>query len=181
MGQTFSRTGDQCLPLEKQDRHIRLLTLYPSPDENAPIKCSVQPHSLNWNPAYEALSYTWGDPSDICPISINFNGRPRHISTNPEAALRALRYYEFPRVLRIDALCINQDDDAEKSRQVAMMGYIFESARTVVIWLGPKSEDSDFAMSIIAGLHGVFDFDGISEEGWTALENLFSRAWFKRI
>jgi Heterokaryon incompatibility protein (HET) len=181
MGQAFSRTGGYQYPTLEEDRHIRLLTLYPSVDENACIKCSVAPHSLNWNPSYEALSYTWGDPGDVCPVPIDFNGYPRNISTNLGAALRALRYYEHPRILWIDALCINQEDDSEKSRQVAIMGSIFESARNVVIWLGPRSDDSDFAMSTISSLHGIADFDHIGEEGWKALENLFSRAWFKRI
>src|SRR5690242_6167766 len=85
MGQTLSWTAYKYEPLEIQDRHVRLLTLYPSENESAPIKCSTAPHSLNWNPSYEALSYTWGGPKDICPSPINFNGHRTYISTNLEA------------------------------------------------------------------------------------------------
>ncbi|KAJ8113854.1 hypothetical protein OPT61_g4122 [Boeremia exigua] len=36
----------------------------------------------------------------------------------------------------IDAICINQADEGEKTKQVAMMGRIFENAQRVVAWLG---------------------------------------------
>jgi len=39
----------------------------------------------------------------------------------------------------MDALCINQEDDAEKSHQVAMMGEIYRKAETVLAWLGPDT------------------------------------------
>ena len=181
MGQTQSRTEYQYAPLELQDRHIRLLSLYPSSDENATIRCSVAPHSLNWNPPYEALSYTWGDPSDICPKPVDFNGFPKHISSNLEAALRVLRFHDRTRILWIDALCINQKDIDEKNRQIAMMGSIYETAQNVVVWLGPESEDSELAMSTISNLNTVGDFELITKSAWVALENLFSRPWFSRI
>src|SRR5882757_5845843 len=40
------------------------------------------------------------------------------------------------RQLWIDALCINQIDEAEKNKQVAMMGEIYSRASRVLIWLG---------------------------------------------
>jgi hypothetical protein len=168
-------------PLEDWDRPIRLLTLFPSSNEETTIKCSVTQHSLDSNPSYEALSYTWGDPCDICPIPIDFNGYATPISTNLEAALRVLRYIEHPRVLWIDALCINQNDVSEKEKQVAMMGTIFERAQNVVVWLGPESEDSDLAVTTISKIHSVADLEAIEEPAWTALENLFSRSWFYRV
>jgi len=181
MGQLLSQPTYQYEPLEPQDRHIRLLNLYPASDEDAPIKCSVVHHSLNWNPPYEALSYTWGDPNDICEVPIDLNGCPARISTNLEVALRILRFHERPRRLWIDALCINQRDSAEKNKQVAMMGAIFKQARNVIIWLGPRSGDSDIAMTTIANLNSVDAFENITEPTWDALENLFSRPWFFRI
>ncbi|KAG5807705.1 hypothetical protein H9Q74_007679 [Fusarium xylarioides] len=40
--------------------------------------------------------------------------------------------------LWIDAICINQDDIAERNSQVAMMSQIYGSARCVVAWLGEE-------------------------------------------
>ncbi|TVY64273.1 Heterokaryon incompatibility protein 6 OR allele [Lachnellula suecica] len=161
-------------PLTKSEAGFRLC--YARED-----RCSVAPHSLNWNPPYEALSYSWGDLSDVCAVPIDFNGFPKYISTNLEAALRVLRHQDKPRQLWIDALCINQNDDAEKSKQVAMMGAIFAQAQNVIIWLGPESADSNLAMSTISGLKSSSDFENVTEPAWDAIENLFSRPWFSRI
>lgn len=181
MGQKLSHTAAPFTPLEIQDRHIRLLTLFPSSDESATIECSVAPHSLNWNPAYEALSYTWGDPGDICASPIYISGQPTYISTNLEAALHALRYHDHIRVLWIDALCIDQKNASEKCQQIAMMGTIYEAARNVVVWLGTQSHNSDLAMATIANLNSITDLEHVTEEAWGALEDLFSRPWFSRI
>jgi hypothetical protein len=62
-----------------------------------------------------------------------------------------------------------------------MMGSLYEKADNVVIWLGSRSKDSDLAMSAISNLKSIFDFEHFNEETWNALENLFSRAWFRRV
>jgi hypothetical protein len=180
MGQSQSQTNHQYESLPPTDRYVRLLTLEPATYKNAPIVCHVERHSLNWDPLYEALSYTWGDPKDICPTPIGFGGYPRIISANLEEALRVLRFRDKPRVLWIDALCINQSDVHEKAMQVAMMGSIYEQAKNVIIWLGPRSEDSDLAMSTMSILRGV-NFEDPADSAWDALETLFSRPWFSRI
>lgn len=40
----------------------------------------------------------------------------------------------------IDAICINQSDDAEKSVQVAMMADIYAGAKNVIVWLGEGTD-----------------------------------------
>jgi hypothetical protein len=49
----------------------------------------------------------------------------------------------------IDALCINQQDNAEKSHQVAHMGAIYSNARRVAVWLGRQKDDSDIAIRFL--------------------------------
>ncbi|KAK1975492.1 heterokaryon incompatibility protein [Colletotrichum cereale] len=44
--------------------------------------------------------------------------------------------------LWVDAMCIDQSSSLEKSRQVQMMGRIYEAARSVVVWLG-KTEPNE--------------------------------------
>jgi len=41
--------------------------------------------------------------------------------------------------LWVDAICVNQQDDKERSDQVAIMGQIYARATTVHIWFGPAS------------------------------------------
>ena len=51
-------------------------------------------------------------------------------------AFRHMRDPETDLVLWVDALCINQLDTTERSRQVALMGQIYSECAQVLIWLG---------------------------------------------
>lgn len=70
-------------------------------------------------------------------------------------ALQHLRHPDHGGVLWIDALCINQTDNVEKSSQVLMMGDVFAQATRVVVWLGPARHASDVAFAFI---NRRFDF-----------------------
>lgn len=70
------------------------------------------------------------------PVQIAVNGQPFKIGRNLETALRYLRHEKEPMVLWIDAICINQCDDVEKSQQVAAMSDVYHHAERVVIFLG---------------------------------------------
>ena len=45
--------------------------------------------------------------------------------------------------LWIDALCIDQENDQERNHQVGLMGRLYSSARTVLVWLGPACSVSE--------------------------------------
>jgi hypothetical protein len=63
--------------------------------------------------------------------------------------LRHLRYTEDLRILWVDAICINQQDDDEKSKQVAMMGRIYNEAQKVYAWLGEGNRQSDCVFDVL--------------------------------
>jgi hypothetical protein len=48
-----------------------------------------------------------------------------------------------------DAICINQEDDAERSKQVVMMGEIYSQAKTVIVWLGEKDVHLPMALELV--------------------------------
>ncbi|UZP40249.1 hypothetical protein NXS19_008065 [Fusarium pseudograminearum] len=56
------------------------------------------------------------------------------------------RRKDLPLTLWIDALCIDQDDEVEKTEQVQQMHQIYSQASSVITWLGPASATSDAAM-----------------------------------
>ncbi len=61
----------------------------------------------------------------------------RNVTKNLIEGLSRLRYTSEDRVLWVDAMCINQDDnDAEKATQVPLMARIYSCASQVIIWLG---------------------------------------------
>lgn len=94
---------------------------------------------------YEALSYTWGDPSPVFTIQINGDRLP--VAHNLFFALQYLRHETDPRDLWIDAICINQQDLKERSEQVVHMLQIYKNASRVIVSLGDECEDSHIAMS----------------------------------
>ncbi|KAH7012701.1 heterokaryon incompatibility, partial [Microdochium trichocladiopsis] len=83
---------------------------------------------------YEALSYTWGATEGIQRAITVDNGKIQ-VTPNLHTALCHLRT-DKPRLLWIDALCINQNDQEEKAQQIALMGNIYRKAEQVVAFLG---------------------------------------------
>lgn len=71
------------------------------------------------------------------------------VTTNLKSALQHLRTPTMPRMIWIDALCINQEDDAERGHQVRQMDQIYRNCSRVCIWLGDAEDDSDLAMELI--------------------------------
>ncbi|KAH7078794.1 heterokaryon incompatibility protein-domain-containing protein [Paraphoma chrysanthemicola] len=117
-------------------QEIRLILLHPGRDQQD-LKCEIEHVNLLDQPAYEAVSYTWG--SGILSEQILCNGRTMSITANCRAALRCLRLSERRRALWIDAVCIDQRNDVEKSHQVQLMSTIYSSASQVLAYLAPTS------------------------------------------
>lgn len=86
---------------------------------------------------FEALSYVWG--VSLRSYTIRVDGKPFYIPYNLYSALKELRNTEHERILWVDAVCINQLDDTEKSTQVQMMRDIYSKASKVVVWLGESA------------------------------------------
>ncbi|KAI0125495.1 heterokaryon incompatibility protein-domain-containing protein [Xylariales sp. AK1849] len=158
---------------------------------------------------YEALSYVWGaadDQKHVFVESTPIGNNTISLTKNLEIALRYLRLKARPRVMWVDAICINQADDVEKGHQVSIMGSIYRTANDVAVWIGPEEDDSNHAMGLIAdlGRKVVVDWYNLSispseagrderhwadesqeldygERGLRAICLLLSRNWFRRL
>lgn len=139
-------------------RHTRLLILHPSETESS-IVCELVEVDIDEEPAYEALSYTWNNevPSQPLEIVSADGSSPRCLLITPNCA-RALRLIrkrigKKPTAqvgLWVDAICINQSCNEERSAQVSMMAEIYKGARTVVVWLGdPHAPPSRRSMLLL--------------------------------
>lgn len=60
---------------------------------------------------------------------------------NLEKALRRFRKETESQAFWVDAICINQQDDEERSHQVQIMGSIYKSTNECRIWLGEIEEE----------------------------------------
>jgi hypothetical protein len=175
-------------PLRSVDNSIRLLRLLPSEDDAAEIHCELFEYLLHCsrsNHLYEALSYVWGDPADKLPIMMH--GHQFNVTVNLHAALLRLRNHAMQRVLWIDAICINQEDQKEKEHQIQAMANIYGNANQVIVWLGEAADDSDKALEgirLAGDITSAFLLPEKRNEK-TATEGpmlaLLQRPWFHRI
>lgn len=192
-------------PLDESRQEIRLLKVYlrsHSDDLHCDLDlhCDVGYFSLleEPKPEYMTISYCWGDSTRSSKILLN--GQPFYVPENTKLALWRMVDKELGkyRILWIDAVCINQDDKAERASQVALMGKIYSSSQGNLIYL---SGSSNCAQEIADSLHSIEkDIESIvgADESWEdyatlrapsdvwdiasidqeALAELFSSPWF---
>lgn len=133
--------------LSRSNGHrFRLITLHPSESKEAVISCDLTIRPLSEHQEYEALSYCWGDASDTRPVQCN--GTTLNVTSNLQAALVQLRRADTPRILWVDAVCIDQSNLAERACQVSYMRTIYRNAVRVVVWLGPQEEKSELVFPL---------------------------------
>jgi Heterokaryon incompatibility protein (HET) len=99
------------------------------------VKCEIETFHVDQAPNYEAISYAWGEATDLTYIRIG-NRHRMLITKCLDSALRYLRHSSKERLLWADAICINQDKITEKNETVAQMHIIFHNAWQVIVWLG---------------------------------------------
>ena len=154
-------------PVDRLTQEFRLLRLKPESDESL-IKCDLQTFSPKTCPPYTALSYTWGDKRTAVLESIEINGVRFPVRGNLHDFLRQQLDHQNYGPFWIDAVCIQQSEVHERNHQVQMMRSIYSEARTVLVWLGKESDDSDLAMQMLTTLDPP-NFDGFKnpdkEEG----------------
>ncbi|KAI0147063.1 heterokaryon incompatibility protein-domain-containing protein [Xylariaceae sp. FL1272] len=176
-----------------EPRQIRLLTFCgknTSQKSHSGVHVELEVISLDDQDAqFLALSYVWGPHEPT--ISAMIGGRPVEVVPSVIQAIQhiqALPGMEGQRIW-IDALCINQKDDTEKSTQVDVMGDIYRKADRVLMWLGQEADNSHQAMELLRSfahvdqlrLEEFFDRTKSDVTSWNALEKLFQREYWGRV
>ena len=123
-------------PFRDREQEICLVVIEPGKFDD-PIVCEMRGIARsNARYKYTAISYTWGEPDSVTSITINY--QKMTVRKNCAYAMAQSRYHDFmtmsargTRPFWIDAICINQKDDEERSAQVAAMGSTYgESEET---------------------------------------------------
>jgi hypothetical protein len=194
--------------------------VHPAPEFEEELYSSRQEREVA-SVDYAALSYEWGPAQDMeeiyvmstdglapedCNTQDGWNQSPSILSVrqNLAVALRHIRAKTTPCSMWIDAVCINQEDNSERSKQVSRMQDIFTLAPRVLVWLGEASVTSATALSTLEYLgHQCLDTTNeywifppkVSEEDWwdidtplpydaetwDAIGELLGRSYFKRL
>ena len=165
-------------PLDTKSTQIRRMILLPG--ENGgfddPLHGTLEVVCFHDSPQFEALSYVWGSTTPA--KSMILNGKQITITPNLDCALRHLRQPGCNRILWVDALSINQDDVEEKAYQIKLMRPIYALASGVLLWLGPRTNETDAAMRSI---------ERFDKQDWATYDfqvnfmELLYRPWFTRI
>ncbi|KAI1842247.1 hypothetical protein JX266_011532 [Neoarthrinium moseri] len=116
-------------------------------EDESTVRYCLQEFTCNESPAYVALSYVWGPANLSIDECIIVNDVKRTIHRNLSLALRDVassisggNSEEACDYIWVDAICIDQSNNAEKEQVVPHMGQIFSSAARVYAWLGPFSD-----------------------------------------
>jgi hypothetical protein len=110
------------------------------------------------------------------------------IRENLYAALLHLQDPELPRLLWVDAICIDQSHSKEKAEQILLMAEVYAKASRVIVWLRepyvsdslvPEAEGSNAldAIRLAASAHSV----EIQDAQKQAIAAFLGRSWFQRI
>lgn len=187
IGQSVVRISKYVYAPIDDEHQIRILKIAPGSDDKD-IFCHLTLETLESR--YEALSYFWGnhESSNEIKIMTTALGKVKYeifyIKPNLFAALRAFRDPVKEVNLWVDAICINQDDDAEKKSQVAKMEEIYSKAQRVLIWLGEPEPSTEMAFELIEEMCNLRRLDFLitsdNEAKWDALADLERNVWFSR-
>ncbi|KAM0462344.1 hypothetical protein ACHAPV_003818 [Trichoderma viride] len=154
---------------------IRLVRLLPGSDSDQ-ITCELFQAFLNQEDEiipYEALSYTWG--SAEAPKHIIVNGKILAVTKNLHQALQQLRGKVQDRILWIDAICIDQENEKERGHQVQQMGEIYKRADRVLFYLGESNLEVDAFMDTI-NMVGKFSLNYPCRR-WTSNDERWEVVW----
>jgi hypothetical protein len=196
--------------LDETANEIRLVTLFPGVDKSDIV---ADLHTISFNPDepvpnFEALSYTWGSSENSPEISIgHLRDCSLKVTRNLEVALRHLRYADKPRIMWIDAICVNQDDLDERGEQVKRMADIYARAKQVTVWIGPAGPNTDTAIRALNSLSSKIQANwsfwrttpaqdsDLDDNHWSdpesplpyssdtvaGIQDLYGREWFQRL
>ncbi|KAH8892984.1 hypothetical protein GQ53DRAFT_805838 [Thozetella sp. PMI_491] len=117
-----------------RDGEIRLLVLHRPRWFFGIVEASIVHRPIDLSPDFEAVSYRWGSLDR--PEEILLDGCRFAVTSSAFDLLLARRSIWRDRIIWIDAICINQNDDDEKSAQVQLMREIYHRAARVILYTG---------------------------------------------
>lgn len=161
--------------LDLSQRSIRLLLLHPAQSESGHIECELRDATVDDD--YVCLSYVWGQPDEGYTVIIN--GRPLRVRINLYKFLQQARKKHLG-WLWIDALCIDQENLAERTHQVQQMGSIYSRASRVISWLGSSPDMANVLRNVesyFVRRNWVDERDLDTDVGILFAHEYWTRAW----
>ncbi|KAK8102404.1 ATPase family AAA domain-containing protein 1 [Apiospora sp. TS-2023a] len=172
-------------PLDRSGPEIRVLQLVEGATPTSQIQCRLRTVILKPSQSFTALSYRWGDPAPNEDILLN--DEPFRVTKSLANALRWVKHHwqqHFPSrdgsefLLWADAICINQNDNAERSFQVPMMGEIYATAELVISSIASDDVTVGFALKTYRNIYNAL----VDDSGKPlSLSELTEQEWMTRV
>lgn len=149
------RYGESALHYAAENGHekcVRMLVAFrsnPSLLDNSartPLRCAAQAKRGEWS---NVVAYLSND--------VQMQAAMREDLMQPAAPNKLQGWNYF----WIDAICINQKDKMEKSKQVRLMESIYRSANRVIVWLGESDDLTPEVARVSAEMHSYCKTNGI--------------------
>lgn len=156
IGATFDPSQYKHCPLP-QGKWFRLLRLLSGEFDDI-ICCELVSYEIEKAPAYEPISYCWGDPTHR--IGIQCDGLTLNITASLFKALRQFRHpkNKEPRLLWADGVCIDQMSVEERGSQVGMMDQVYLRGQCTLVWLGECEDiDAEQAFTLIKEFNYIYE------------------------
>ncbi|KAI2601850.1 HET-domain-containing protein [Hypoxylon sp. NC1633] len=163
-------------PLDPLRKEIRLLECLPGRETDI-VRANLLHASLLDSEAarYETISYYWGDASIRDTLEVN--GQVISVPSSSAAALRCMRNEDVCRNLWIDAICINQQYDDERGKQVSMMAEIYSSSQRNLIYLGEAVETTVMGLQ---SMYRLLEEIEKKTDGFSNLAKYLDKLWMNR-
>ncbi|KAH7092431.1 heterokaryon incompatibility protein-domain-containing protein [Paraphoma chrysanthemicola] len=185
---------------------IRLLVSSKSEDPDGYVWSLRVAHLDDEDLQFDALSYVWGSQVDTYPIIVD--SKCARVHHNLYMALPYLVQHmkeNGDRPMWIDAICINQEDEAEKFEQIARMHKIYGQAETVWAWLGVANKQDRIheATELLTNIskagyevsrqvkiyqpaaakkaRDTYGLSSIEPDVWSAVTHLLENPWYTRM
>lgn len=178
---------------------IRLLKLLPG---NGPMELWGKLEHINIRSSktpYTAISYVWG--SNLKQFKLRTSKGDIPLTASLYLGLRRLRESSEPVFIWADAICINQEDNTEKQKQIPMLTDIFRSATHVYAWIGEEQNESRLAIETLMQIRTLSlkpdvwpdsipqiprrwqqrSIPPVEDPSWDSIFTLLGRQWFRRV
>lgn len=144
-------------PLRNEDsfRLFRISKTQPCLSTGNWIEIHLFESNFHDSPAFEAISYAWGQEN--AGSTILCNKEILYVTPNVEAILRMLMEEGSNAAFWLDSICINQYSVPEKNVQVPKMRSIYREASSVWVWLGSGTYETITAIKFLAEVAEILE------------------------
>lgn len=180
--------------IDHTKNEFRLCSIDVPDDPGMSIRVTTRTTSLaiSSRPKFKAL-YVGFTSEDYDRRSLILNGSRIFVTKHLDTAIRLLHHHEQESAW-VEDLCVNQDDEEEKTQQATLIAKIFAAADELFAWVGDSSRWTNGALNFLQAWAKVeCDFEDVTQvqalmkkpelwkrQSWQQADDLFEMPFWKQ-